>query len=340
MQNDKSSLLAKIVRLLLGTVLGTTFAYLLFKMVDLAEVRRILANATILPLILALVIFGIDFFLRAVRFQLLLNGVLPRPIPLMPTVAPFVASFGVSDVLPFRVGDIFRIYWFQQGFGIKVGTLVGIMIVERVMDLLSLVILGILALSAVDSLRSSPLFSGSYAILVSALIILTIVILTPGYFLGLLGAMRDVSRNKIYVKIMAFMETALSAMHQVGSWRKIIFNLCFSVIIWILESCVFIAVWVSLGENLLDWFPPVISFVASALATILPGLPGHFGSFDYFGVQVFVATGVDAEQAAAIVLLAHLILWAPTAIFALVWILAVRRGKGRSDSNKPATTSS
>jgi uncharacterized protein (TIRG00374 family) len=292
-------------------------------------VRGILANATILPLILALVIFGIDFFLRAVRFQLLLNGVLPRPVPLMPTVAPFVASFGVSDVLPFRVGDIFRIYWFQQGFGIKVATLVGIMIVERIMDLLSLVILGILALSAVDSLRSSPLFSGSYAILASVLIVLTIIILTPGFFLGLLGAMRDVSHSKVYHKIITFMETALSAMHQAGSWRKIIFNLCFSVVIWVLESCVFVAVWISLGENPLDWFPPVISFVASSLATILPGLPGHFGSFDYFGVQAFVATGVNAEKAAAIVLLAHLIIWAPTAIFALVWLLAARPRRAR-----------
>jgi uncharacterized protein (TIRG00374 family) len=340
MPTDRSSLSAKIVRLLLGTVLGTTFAYLLFTMVDLAEVRRILANAAILPLILALVIYGIDFFLRAVRFHLLLNGVLPRPIPLMPTVAPFVASFGVSDVLPFRVGDIFRVYWFQQSFGIKVATLVGIMIVERVMDLLSLVILGMLALSFIDSSRSSHLFGGSYAVLASTSIVLTLVILTPRYFLRLLGTMRDVSRIQIFGKIIAFVESALSAMHQAGSWRKIIFNVCFSVLIWILESFVFVAVWVSLGGNILNWFPPIISFVASSLATILPGLPGHFGSFDYFGVQAFVATGVSAEQAAAIVLLAHLILWAPTTIFALVWIFAVRRGKDRSDSNKPAPTSS
>jgi glycosyltransferase 2 family protein len=264
---------------------------------------------------LALAIYAADFFLRAVRFWMLLNGVSPHPIPLKPTIAPFVASFGVSDVLPFRVGDVFRIYWFQQRFGIKVATLVGVMIVERVMDLLALVILGIVALRFIDGSRLSPLFGDFQLVLEVALI-------------------------AAIARVIGFLEATLVAMHQSGSWRKIVFNVCFSVMIWILESCVLLAVWFSLGGNLSNWYPPVFAFVASSLATILPGLPGHFGSFEYFGVQAFLASGVSAEQAAAVLFLAHLILWAPTAIFAVVWLLAVRRGKDKTDKDKLATTSS
>jgi glycosyltransferase 2 family protein len=340
MPAQKSSLLSKIVRLSLGTVLGTTFAYFLFKMVDLAQVRAILADATLIPLILALAIYAADFFLRAVRFWMLLNGVSPHPIPLKPTIAPFVASFGVSDVLPFRVGDVFRIYWFQQRFGIKVATLVGVMIVERVMDLLALVILGIVALRFIDGSRLSPLFGDFQLVLEAALIVLMVVILSPGFFSRLLARMRHASRIAAIARVIGFLEATLVAMHQSGSWRKIVFNVCFSVMIWILESCVLLAVWFSLGGNLSNWYPPVFAFVASSLATILPGLPGHFGSFEYFGVQAFLASGVSAEQAAAVLFLAHLILWAPTAIFAVVWLLAVRRGKDKTDKDKLATTSS
>ena len=66
---------------------------------------------------------------------------------------------------------------------------------------------------------------------------------------------------------------------------------------------------------------PFLAFVFSTLGTMIPSLPGHFGSFEYFGVQAFTLSGADPSFAAAVVFLAHLILWAPTAMFALLWLL-------------------
>src|SRR3546814_11699417 len=86
-----------------------------------------------------------------------------------------------------------------------------------------------------------------------------------------------------------------------GSWRRLVFLMVFSLICWVLESIVFLCAWWSLGGAAGEIAKPFLAFAFSTLGTLVPSLPGHFGSFEYFGVQAFTLTGVDATFAAAVV---------------------------------------
>jgi uncharacterized membrane protein YbhN (UPF0104 family) len=77
----------------------------------------------------------------------------------------------------------------------------------------------------------------------------------------------------------------------------------------------------------------LVAFAFSTLGTLVPALPGNFGTYEYFGVSSFRAVGVDEPLAAATILLAHMILWLPTALFGIGWLMVARpmtrRGSGK-----------
>ena len=83
--------------------------------------------------------------------------------------------------------------------------------------------------------------------------------------------------------------------------------------------------WASLGGAARDALRPFFAFTIATLGTLVPALPGHFGSYDYFGVMALDAVGVERTMAAAVILLSHLLLWLPTALYGVGWLLVSRR---------------
>ena len=80
---------------------------------------------------------------------------------------------------------------------------------------------------------------------------------------------------------------------------------------------------------------PWLSLAAGALATAIPGSPGHIGAFDYFAARGLAAYGASPEIAAALALTIHA-LWAPFTAAGLVCYWAPRSGGGRLSDKDPA----
>ncbi|PLT94965.1 lysylphosphatidylglycerol synthase transmembrane domain-containing protein [Sinorhizobium medicae] len=324
------SRLGATLRVGLGLAAGVAFVVLVMRDVHLAEVGALLQRATIAPLLLAIFAFVTDFLLRAVRFWVMLRQTSGRDMPLRPTVGPFIASFGMSDVLPLRLGDGFRVVWFSRQFRIPAGTVIGTMIIERVLDLVTIVILGALALSLVDLSAQPALVRNFELALVVALLGGLGMLFAPAFLTRLFERLfRSVDVSVIAMLLKALRATSAGVL-QIGSWQKIAVLTAISLALWILESLVLIGAWLSLGGPAGDLLKPFLAFAFSTLGTLVPSLPGHFGAFEYFGVQAFALVGVDGATAVAVVLLAHLILWAPTAIFGICWLLFATPEKAQS----------
>jgi uncharacterized protein (TIRG00374 family) len=315
-------LIARTIRIGLGLIVGGTFVLFAVRNVHFAEVRAILSHATVTPLVFAVVAFVADFLLRAVRFWIMLQSTTGRRLPLRTTIGPFIASFGMSDVLPLRVGDGFRVVWFSRQFGIAAGTVIGTMIVERILDLVTIVLLGGISL-AVVSLAAPPALVWNFQLLLAVTFVggLAMLFAPTVCHRGLATLFRQASFGPIN-KLIEAMRAASRAVAKIRSWRYLGMLTAISVALWLLESGVFLGVWLSLGGSINALLQPFLAFAFSTLGTLVPSLPGHFGPFEFFGLQAFTLAGVDTPMAAAVVLLAHLILWAPTALFGIGWLLS------------------
>ncbi|WEX75260.1 flippase-like domain-containing protein [Sinorhizobium numidicum] len=309
------------LRVGLGLIAGAAFVVLVLRDVNLAEVSDLLQRATLAPLFLAVLAFVADFLLRAVRFWIMLGQTTGRSLPLGPTIGPFIASFGMSDVLPLRLGDGFRVLWFSRRFGISAGTVLGTMIVERILDLVTIVILGAGALMLAEVSAPAALMRNFQLVLVVALAGGLGMLFVPALLSRLFERLFRGVELSIASSLLSALKATSAAVLQVGSWRRIAVLTVISLALWILESLVLIGAWLSLGGSPDHLLQPFVAFAFSTLGTLVPSLPGHFGAFEFFGVQAFALVGVDAQMAVAVVLLAHVILWAPTAIFGISWLL-------------------
>jgi uncharacterized protein (TIRG00374 family) len=306
----------------LGLVLGTGFLVLLWESVDMAAVGALLARAALLPLLFGLAAYTADFCLRAVRFWLLLDG-RERAIPVGATISPFIASFGISDILPFRLGDAFRVFWFHRNLNLPMGTVLGAMILERMLDLVTIVLLAGLALHAVDTAVSGPIMDQIRIVLTVAAVAGIAILLSP-MLLDRLAALLTRTGGAALRRLSGLLRSVAETIRLAGTLRRMSGLILFSLGIWLLESLVILGAWASLGGAARDALRPFFAFTISTLGTLVPALPGHFGSYEYFGVLSFDAVGVDRTMAAAVILLSHLMLWLPTALYGVGWLLAWR----------------
>lgn len=315
------------LKIAFGFAAGVAFIVLVIQSVSLAAVSALISGAAILPLVVAVIAFAADFVLRAARFWAILQLVTNSKVPLAPTIAPFIASFGISDILPLRVGDGVRALWFSHAFTIPIGTVIGAMLVERILDLVTLVFLGGLSLGFLESEVSPSLIRNFQLALGLAAVAGIGLLFAPVVLLRLLRAIPVVSRLASVNVVISALANVSSAVALIGPWRRLTWLSALSLLLWVLEAQVMIGAWASLGGSLGDFLKPFTAFVFSTLGTLAPSLPGHFGSFEYFGIEAFALMGVEANTAAAVVLLTHLILWAPTAIFGIFWLILARPTK-------------
>ncbi|MFC6623233.1 lysylphosphatidylglycerol synthase transmembrane domain-containing protein [Novosphingobium panipatense] len=316
-----------------GVVLGAGFLVLLWTSIDLGQVSALLARATLAPLFLALLAYAMDFVLRAVRFWYLLEPGETKRIALRPTVAPFIASFGISDILPFRLGDLFRIHWFHTRFGLPGAAVIGAMIVERLLDLAAILVVAGGAVWLARSDLPSSIAHDLAGVLAVAAGASVIVLLAPRATSGICTVLAARTKRAWLQRLADAARSLALALKALGGFGRMAALLAVSVALWLLESLVMVGAWMSLGGTMEDGLKPLVAFGLATLGTLVPALPGHFGSYDAAGVLSFTVLGVPAEAAAAVVLLAHLLLWLPTVLFGIAWLLLTRPAEFRRGTN-------
>ncbi len=309
------------LRVGLSAAAGILLLFVVARGLDLEAIARSLSRAAPLPLLAALLALLADFVLRSARFWIMLRIAAPQRVPFSGMIAPFVASFGMSDLLPLRVGDGLRILWLGRRFGLPAGTVVGAMVVERVFDLASLLLVALVALFAVGGEHMGEFATG---IRVSALLGVGVVValLLAPKLLDIAGRtlLRRFSNRWIRSLADIIVVTAAS-IGRIGRWDRLFALFGLSLVVWGLEAGVARGAWISLGGSSGTPAPPLLAYAVAMLGTLVPSLPGHFGPFEFAGVQAFAHAGVDRSLGAAAVLLTHLLLWAPIALFTIIWLL-------------------
>src|SRR3989344_1013263 len=118
--------------------LGVSAACLYFatKNVDWKVLKEILSGAKLSYIFLGLVVSLITFWLRAVRWRILLSPF--QKIPLLTLLRWHIGALLINNLLPLRMGEITRAYWAGHKSSISKSTIFATIVLERLLDVLSL----------------------------------------------------------------------------------------------------------------------------------------------------------------------------------------------------------
>jgi uncharacterized protein (TIRG00374 family) len=266
---------------ILGVAFGGVLLWFAISTVDLADAATVLASSRTTPLLAALAAYWIAITIRILRWQLLLREI--APLAFFQVARALVVGYAINNVLPARIGELFRVDYLARRFRVGRSAALGSVILERLFDGLVAVAVLIVGLSF---LRLKFLDSPLGAVAVTGTLVIAVALLAIILLVSFRGRL-SISRAPWLLSRVEVLLSSMSVIH-----RPVILTVAiYSVAAWCMEAIAFrfvvsaFSIELAVGELCLV-------FGAAALSTLLPSAPGYVGSLQVAFVLAFSAIGI------------------------------------------------
>jgi uncharacterized membrane protein YbhN (UPF0104 family) len=317
----------KVLSVAAGSAVGLFFLWLALRGIDAGAVRTAMAQASPAWLSAAVAALAAGYAARILRWRDLLRSS-RTDVTAAACAGPLLAGFALNNLLPLRAGDLARAFAFRERLGVPGPEVLGSLVAERMLDLGALVASFALGMAALGGHRvpQAAVYSAAAAGIACTLAFAA-ALATPARvwerLRGRRGAAGAVGR-------------VVGALEILRAPRRLARLIALSLAAWGCEAVMFMAVARAMGLGLPPAAAPAI-LGAATLATMIPGTPGHVGTFDFFARQSAVALGVPLDAAIAYAFVVHFVLWAPITLAGIVALTASGIGvreavrKGRAE---------
>lgn len=310
----------------LGVSLAALFLWLTLRHIEpraMVDAARGLAW----PWLLAAPVFlSLGYACRISRWQAMLRQHNPTVGRDRCAVA-LLSSVALNNLLPLRAGDVLRCVSFSGWLGVRAGPVVATVLVERLLDLLMLILALALALWLLaPQFGTLGLPVGTVPTLASAALVSLGLLLFPrvlGPLLGGVGWLADRLGLGAVGRVKDFLATLLAALEGFSRRGVMPGFMGWSVAVWAFEGASYWAI----AQAFTTLLRPDAAWLAmplGTLSTLLPSTPGHVGTFDYFAQAAMLALDNPLAAATAFVLLTHAMLWLTTTLVGTVCLLIWR----------------
>jgi len=319
------------VSFIVGLIISAAALYFAFRDVPLGDLANYLASINYVWVLPALGLVIISFYLRALRWRLILAST--KEITIGRAFHPMMIGFMINCVLPGRLGEIARPIILQKkeqvAFTIGLATVAA----ERIFDICLLLVLFIITVSAIEirpdinvafgeyhlnRATLDTIFSGMLKlgfVLIAGVILVTIgsvrdffyriIRYIPNLFFFAGRNIREVIRRRMCEPLIGILENIAQGFTLVRYPGKIILSSILSFLIWGLIALSYYLF--SLGSPGIDmtFFELSVVMVIICFFISLPSVPGWWGLWEAAGVFALSLFGVSAKEAAGFTLANH-----------------------------------
>lgn len=308
------------LRALLGVGVSLLAGWVLLQSVDVGAAVEVLRGAS--PLVIGLMVGStfIDVGTRAARWRALLAPI--RSLPYRRVLGYTYLGYLANNVLPARLGELVRSHALGEGEGISRPTVLGTVVVERIVD--TVIVVGLAGLSLVllgigGVMSTAVVLGGAFvAVLVVGLVLASVSHRLP-------GAERVTAAAERYPRVLDLGRRLRDGLGVARHPAALARALVFSALAWTASIATFLLAGQAIGIELTPAQSALLSS-GVALATIVPSGPGYLGTFELTAVGIATQFGIDPDAGFALALLAHAMILAVTSVGGA--IAAVRLGVG------------
>lgn len=164
-------------RLLFGLGLTTLFVYLIAGQLDMSLVWETIRNANFLLVALCVIPLMMSFSIRIFRWWYMLRSHAPN-LAVGACVWPYLLGVLLNIVIPLRAGDMARAFGFRSRLQSPATRVLGTLVVERVLDLMVVVLFFFVGLLGATTTNIMPDLFGTIVASVAgvALVVLTVLL--------------------------------------------------------------------------------------------------------------------------------------------------------------------
>ncbi len=305
--------------------------YLVFRSLDPGALAAALARANFLYVLPAIAVFFCGIWLRSLRWRVLLRPALRAEQRATPGTGRLfqvlVVGLTVNNVLPARLGELARAYLLWHRERIEPGATIATIVLERVLDGLTLLVFAGLAALVVPfppQLQGVAWFTAGIFLTVTVLLVAFLA--WPAPFVALaVRAFRFLPERFAHLGerlVFSFVD-GLAVLRDP---RSLVAVLALSLTAWFAEATMYYVIMLGFP------FPArpeaaLLGAAAANIGTMIPSTPGYVGTFDLPLQRVLTDVfGVAIAEATSYTLVLHAVLVLPVVLLGAFFIWQDARG--------------
>lgn len=331
----------KISSFLLPVLLTLLFLYFAFREVNLKESFSIISQTSLWWLIFYLIIFFASHYVRALRWKVMIRPVKPD-VSSLNLFGAVMIGYGVNCVVP-RLGEIYRGMFLGKWENISRSTMIGTVVVERIIDLASFAFASLLSVY----LYKGNLFSDITWLKPSLIIGFTFILLFTLFVVLLVRLEKRISNiilnfiSKINPKMSQrtgeILSTLIDGFSSIKGTKNIFSIVVLTILIFLFYTWNTYFGFYMLGMEKITEITFSMAWVfmtISAYGVLIP-TPGGTGS--YHIISIFVLSQLysfNYEVSAAYAILTHFIQYVVFIISTILIIVIVNKFRASKGENK------
>jgi hypothetical protein len=278
-----------VLQYLLSVVLTIVLLYAAFRGTDVERLYDAMRSADYGWLLIMLAFLMISHVLRSLRWRYFLDPI-KEGIGLRNLFGGVMIGYFMNNILP-RAGELIRPYTLARKEGISATSVLGTIVVERVIDGFSfLFLLAVLPLMYDGPLREVFPWLGESGLILSVvmaafMVIMIVLMFNRGLASYVLSVFRMVLPARIYARVERMMHSFLDGflfVKRPGSFAGIFL---LSVGVWAMYAAMMYAGLVAFNlDRTLGWSGAVVVLTISSIGVAIP-TPGSTGSYHVFTSQ-------------------------------------------------------
>jgi len=308
-----------LLRATIGIAISIIALWILVQSVDIPAALAVLGTASPAWIAVMLVTTTVDICARGARWRALLAPI--APLRYRRVLGYTYIGYLANNVLPARLGELYRSHALGEGEGVSRTTVLGTVVVERVVDTVMVVAIAALAVLvlSVRGVMSSAVLLGL------AFVSLAVIALGLGIAAHRLpGADRVAAIIARRPQLLELARRLRDSLAVAGRPRTLAAAIVFSAIAWAASTGTFLAAGQAVGVEL-TLAQAALLTSGVALVSIVPSGPGYVGTFELTVVAIADGLGIPRDSAFALGLLVHLMILLTTSVGGVTAMFLLRR---------------
>lgn len=297
-----------------GILISIILIYLTFKDVDFSKFILILKKSNYIFILLFFITTFFEMIARTLKWYFILKPIAKTSLKELFKIE--VISLGANNILPFRIGELAKVFLVSRFYNISRTTSLSTVFIERLTDALTLFSLFLIY----SRYAGINLFitKTSLFITLNILIISVILLFVFSERIISLKAVKAVERS--HPDIHRFIIKIKNGGKAFKNPSLIILIMLSGIIQWNFDVLNNFLIAKALNITNIDYYRAALTVFAGSIAASIPSMPGYFGNYEYIVSKICINWQIDKETAILFATSVHLLTYIIITIFAIIFL--------------------
>jgi uncharacterized protein (TIRG00374 family) len=306
------------LQLIVGLAISAAALVFVLHDIDWEQVGSALRQANYLFLIPSVCMLGLLFTLRTFRWNLLLYPL--QNLKFSRLFGTITVAYLINNTLPFQLGDLGRAYLLGELEGVRKSRTLSTVIVERIIDVLTLVVLLMLLVPfiGVPSWVAIPaaILGVSFLLLGS---IALVAALRRHWIIALVNHLPAFVPQKVKTRLESSAHSAVDGLSVLSDPVRFARVLALTIVQWLVSAAALYFVMLAFDLHV-GFDAAIFVMIVVSFGFLIPASPGSIGVYHALSVKALAVYGVERGPALSYAFVAHLLYYLPPIVIGLLFL--------------------